>query len=190
MSTIKFDEAELRKIFTAKTVAALRQVIDALGNLPPRATVADVLNQLALAPADMGPALQSALSNFQQATEIDLALSHMQATIAELRKEVDDLKQAQPEAPAQAAELTKAINDLRNELATLPDHSAQLAEAIKSIALKANINSPAFTTSVGFNGSAAVAKQTVTGSRGGNAALASALTALATYGLITDSSTA
>jgi hypothetical protein len=33
-------------------------------------------------------------------------------------------------------------------------------------------------------------KQTVTGSRGGNAALASLLTALATYGLITDSTTA
>jgi hypothetical protein len=35
-----------------------------------------------------------------------------------------------------------------------------------------------------------VAKQTVTGSRGGNAALASMLTALATLGLIVDSSTA
>lgn len=35
-----------------------------------------------------------------------------------------------------------------------------------------------------------VSKQTVTGSRGGNAALASLLTALATYGLIIDSTTA
>ena len=43
---------------------------------------------------------------------------------------------------------------------------------------------------IGFLGSAASAKQTVTGSRGGNAALASLLTALATYGLITDSSSA
>lgn len=43
---------------------------------------------------------------------------------------------------------------------------------------------------LGFYGTAAAAKQTVTGSRGGNAALASALTALATIGLITDSSTA
>lgn len=41
---------------------------------------------------------------------------------------------------------------------------------------------------VGFLGTAPVAKQTVTGSRGGNAALASLLTALATFGLITDSS--
>ncbi len=41
----------------------------------------------------------------------------------------------------------------------------------------------------GFQGTAAIAKPTVTGSRGGNAALASVLTALANYGLITDSST-
>lgn len=43
---------------------------------------------------------------------------------------------------------------------------------------------------LGVLGAAAVARQTVTGSRGGNAALASLLTALATFGLITDSSTA
>lgn len=41
---------------------------------------------------------------------------------------------------------------------------------------------------VGFYGSAGTTKQTVTGSRGSNAALASLLTALAGYGLITDSS--
>jgi hypothetical protein len=40
-----------------------------------------------------------------------------------------------------------------------------------------------------FNGSP-TAKQTVTGAKGGNAALASLLTALANYGLITDGSTA
>jgi hypothetical protein len=43
-------------------------------------------------------------------------------------------------------------------------------------------------TGTGFQGNAPIAKPTVTGSRGGNAALASALTALANYGLITDSS--
>lgn len=43
---------------------------------------------------------------------------------------------------------------------------------------------------VGFNGSNPVAKPTVSGSRGGNAALASMLTALALQGLITDSTTA
>jgi hypothetical protein len=42
---------------------------------------------------------------------------------------------------------------------------------------------------LGFFGTAAQSKATITGSRGGNAALASLLTALATYGLIVDSST-
>lgn len=41
---------------------------------------------------------------------------------------------------------------------------------------------------LGFFAAIPAAKQTVTGSRGGNAALASLLTALATYGIITDSS--
>lgn len=41
---------------------------------------------------------------------------------------------------------------------------------------------------IGFYGTTKKAKQTVTGSRGANAALASLLTALATIGLITDSS--
>jgi hypothetical protein len=44
-------------------------------------------------------------------------------------------------------------------------------------------------TGMGFNGTAAVAKPTVTGSKGANAALASLLTALASYGLVLDSST-
>ncbi|NUQ76102.1 MAG: hypothetical protein HUU21_21390 [Polyangiaceae bacterium] len=43
-------------------------------------------------------------------------------------------------------------------------------------------------TGIGFFAANPVAKPTVTGSRGGNAALASLLTALATLGLITDSS--
>ena len=43
---------------------------------------------------------------------------------------------------------------------------------------------------LGFHGATAVARQTVTGSRGGNAALASLLTALANLGLITDGTTA
>lgn len=46
------------------------------------------------------------------------------------------------------------------------------------------------TNTIGFFGTAAAAKQAVAGSRGGNAALASLLTALATYGIITDGSTA
>jgi len=43
---------------------------------------------------------------------------------------------------------------------------------------------------VGFFGAAAAAKPAITGSRGGNAALASLLTALAGLGLITDNTTA
>ena len=42
---------------------------------------------------------------------------------------------------------------------------------------------------VGFNGTAPIAKPTVTGSKGGNAALGSLITALAAYGLITDTTT-
>lgn len=45
-------------------------------------------------------------------------------------------------------------------------------------------------TNAGFYNTSPAAKQTVTGSRGGNAALASLLTALATIGLITNSSSA
>lgn len=45
-------------------------------------------------------------------------------------------------------------------------------------------------TTLGFYNAATTAKPTVTGSRGGNAALASLLTALATLGLITDSTSA
>jgi len=43
---------------------------------------------------------------------------------------------------------------------------------------------------LGFLGTGGTGKQTITGSRGGNAALASLLTALAAHGLITDSTTA
>lgn len=43
---------------------------------------------------------------------------------------------------------------------------------------------------VGFNGTSPITKPTVTGSRAGNAALASLLTALSNYGLVVDSSSA
>jgi hypothetical protein len=46
------------------------------------------------------------------------------------------------------------------------------------------------TNLLGFFAASGTSKQTVTGSRGGNAALASLLTALANYGLVTDSTTA
>ena len=47
-----------------------------------------------------------------------------------------------------------------------------------------------FTGTTGFNNTNPIAKPTVTGAKGSNAALASLLTALANYGLITDSTTA
>jgi hypothetical protein len=47
-----------------------------------------------------------------------------------------------------------------------------------------------FNAQVGFNSSAPVTKQTVTGSRSDGSALLSALTGLVAYGLITDNSTA
>ena len=47
-----------------------------------------------------------------------------------------------------------------------------------------------FLSTVGFNNTNPIAKPTVSGSRAGNAALASLLTALSNYGLVTDSSTA
>jgi hypothetical protein len=45
-------------------------------------------------------------------------------------------------------------------------------------------------SSLGFFGTTATTKRTVSGSRGGNAALASLITSLAAYGLITDGSSA
>jgi len=50
------------------------------------------------------------------------------------------------------------------------------------------VSSVGAATAIGFQGTSAIAKPTVTGSRGANAALASVLTALANYGLIIDSS--
>lgn len=47
-----------------------------------------------------------------------------------------------------------------------------------------------FNGTIGFNNTAAISKPTVSGAKGSNAALASLLTALANYGLVTDSTTA
>jgi hypothetical protein len=43
---------------------------------------------------------------------------------------------------------------------------------------------------VGFNNTTPIAKPTVSGAKGSNAALASLMTALAAYGLVVDSTTA
>lgn len=67
------------------------------------------------------------------------------------------------------------------------------SNALRQIIMGINTTIPVIiidATGLGFFGTATAAKQTVTGAKGGNAALGSLLTALAAYGLITDSSTA
>lgn len=70
--------------------------------------------------------------------------------------------------------------------AAAPDYGvAELRNAVGA----ARVSAGGAADGVGFHGTAPIAKPTVTGSRGGNAALASLLTALANYGLIVDGTT-
>ena len=64
------------------------------------------------------------------------------------------------------------------------------ATALAMLKAGSTATGPMNLAGVGFNGTAAIAKPTVTGSRDANAALASLLTALASYGLLIDSTTA
>lgn len=85
---------------------------------------------------------------------------------------------------------TRKHNDLQSIQGGIPGQYNHLTNAqLTALGNRAPITSPSFLVSVGFNGTTAITKPTVTGSRGSNAALASLLTALANYGLITDSST-
>ena len=77
------------------------------------------------------------------------------------------------------------------------DHGIAIADSPRKFLFGASAASPALAiqnnsgvSQLGFFGVTTATKQTVTGSRGGNAALASLLTGLAAYGLVTDSSTA
>lgn len=76
-----------------------------------------------------------------------------------------------------AARDTNLYRDAANSLRT--DDALTIALALRHLG-----------STLGFYGATAAAKPAVTGSRGGNAALASLLTALSTLGLITDSTTA
>lgn len=67
----------------------------------------------------------------------------------------------------------------------LADNTSSINRLILTQAGAFTIN----TTSIGFFNQAPNAKQTITGAKGGNAALASLLTALASYGLVTDNTT-
>jgi hypothetical protein len=80
--------------------------------------------------------------------------------------------------------------------ATTPNYATLFNEFNAPLLLGVNGDEKARITNTGFsvtgkfgvNGAGEIAKPAVTGSRGSNAALASLLTALASYGLITDSS--
>lgn len=79
--------------------------------------------------------------------------------------------------PGNAARDTNLYRDAANSLKT--DDSFTVSLVFRHLG-----------TTAGFYGAAAVAKPTVTGAKGGNAALASLLTALVQLGLITDSTSA
>lgn len=81
-----------------------------------------------------------------------------------------------------------SVANIAIDTASVQARNNGAASALTLNPLGGNILIGIVTASLGFYGSAAVAQQTVTGSRGANAALASLLTALATLGLIVDSS--
>lgn len=84
-------------------------------------------------------------------------------------------------------------NELPNDLGLetpVPVGAEEVAAIAAEVDEKAPIDSPVFTGPVTFTLLAPTSKPTVTGSRGGNAALASLLTGLAALGLLTDSTTA
>jgi len=73
----------------------------------------------------------------------------------------------------------------------IPNGNVGIGIGTATPAAKLDVNGSArIAVDVGFYGTTPQAKQTVTGSRGGNAALTSLLTALATIGLITNNTTA
>lgn len=73
---------------------------------------------------------------------------------------------------------------------TTTANEIKLGTALHTLNIIGNASIGGSSNNLGFYAATPAAKQAVTGSRGGNAALASLLTALATIGLITDSSTA
>ena len=93
----------------------------------------------------------------------------------------------QPQTTGGAGPLLRANGSDTNiniSLVSMGTGRSQLMDSAFAVRVAAD------TTGLGFFATAPVAKQAPTGSRGGNAALASLLTALAATGLITDSTTA
>jgi hypothetical protein len=99
-----------------------------------------------------------------------------------------------------ALQAHSSTNTVRNQAALLPlwvtatdaSRKARASLYVYDTAAREAIRMEGTGTAaaIGFLGAAAIARPTVTGSRGGNAALASLLTQLASLGLITDSSSA
>jgi hypothetical protein len=95
------------------------------------------------------------------------------------------------------AAVLKSVLRIRGGGANIGEWGGQQATTRIVVLTTGQIRTPANTanliewnaTGLGFNNSAPIAKPTITGSRGANAALASLLTALASYGLVTDSTT-
>lgn len=78
-------------------------------------------------------------------------------------------------------------NDARLTDARTPSNDASLVHTSGNETIGGDKK---FSGKTGFNNTAAITKPVVTGSRGGNAALASLITAMSNYGLVTDSSSA
>lgn len=69
------------------------------------------------------------------------------AQIAELLKVIQDIKsEVQQQGTAEIAEFRKQLNDLYAQIAFSSDPTALISETIKTLALKANLISPSFTT--------------------------------------------
>lgn len=89
--------------------------------------------------------------------------------------------------PTLTAPQIRAIGDDADvDLALLPQAAGTIHLRGGDDSIKIGVNS----TGIGFFATAPIAKETVTGAKGGNAALGSLLTALSNYGFITDSSSA
>ena len=91
----------------------------------------------------------------------------------------------------QVASLDTFVQDALNRVAAIEQGTAVLTAvntSLLNVASKHTLDGTG--DKLGFHGVPAIARQTINGSRGGNAALASLLTALATLGLVTDSTTA
>lgn len=98
---------------------------------------------------------------------------------------------APPSGALSPGSLAASTSSSRPQIALTSPGTVKIATVVVKGDVAADYSAVEVTSDrLGFYGTAAAAKPTVTGSRGGNDALASLLTALADLGLITDSSSA